>query len=71
MDNLRLSKLPELTILNLSYNVICSDLPVLIMNELRELYADGNDIKRLMCLRERQLIPKLTTISLENNKSII
>lgn len=39
------------------------------MSNLLELYLDGNDLSDLLCLTERQLLPKLRIISIKGNKS--
>lgn len=39
------------------------------MDSLEELHVDSNDITKIECLSEKQLIPQIKVISVRNNKT--
>jgi Leucine-rich repeat (LRR) protein len=62
-------RLPHAQVIKLENNYIQGNVPIIFLSSLTELYLDGNDITELICLKERQLIPRLRIISIKNNKS--
>lgn len=46
-------------------------MPVLFMPQLTTVNLDNNDVTELLFLDEKQLVPKLATVFIKNNKRVV